>query len=495
LVVGGGTAGAIIAARLAEQPEAEVCLLEAGPSDESDERILDFRRWKELIGTELDYDYGIAQQARGNSSLRHPRGRVLGGSSSHNTVGALRPPEHDLCAWEAMGCTGWGPEAVAPALTRVLSTVHIEHAGKLNPCAGAFVEAAQADGYPLIEINSSELSSGVGWLPLSVRGTRRQSSSVSYLHPLGNLPGNLAVRVETPVEKLLLDDDGRTIGISAGGQKLLARREVVVSCGAFETPKLLMLSGIGPRDHLERHSITCLHDLPAVGENLMDHPEAAVVFETTEPIPYTGGHHWDAALFALDNEAGAPQVMIHHGTEAGVMDLEPVQRTGSESRNRAFCLSPNVTRPRSRGVVRLRSARPSDTPIIDPRYFTDSEEYDERTLLEGVAIARQLAHTAPLESWVRREISPGSGLDPMHVLSERVRRLSGTVFHPAGTARMGAADDGAAVVDPRLKVRGIEKLRVADASIFPTMIGVNIAITCMMIGERCAELIAHGPHR
>jgi choline dehydrogenase-like flavoprotein len=346
-------------------------------------------------------------------------------------------------------------------------------------------------GYPLIEIKKGDVTNGVGWLPLSIRGTRRQSSSVAYLHPLNAVPKNLAIVLDAPVERIVIDDDGCAKGVSVGGATITVREEVVVCCGAFESPKLLMLSGVGPSGHLRSHGIGVAHDLPAVGENLMDHPEAVVIFEATRRIPETGGHHWDAALFAGEHSSTPPEIMIHHGTEA-FQPQGPTSAPGPLVSDSGFCLSPNVARPRSRGVVNLRSRDSAAPPIIDPRYFTDSAGHDEATLLKGVAIARELASTEPLGAWAAREIWPGAELRDDTQLSERVRHQSGTVFHPAGTVRMGATGDVNAAVDPELRVQGLTGLRVADASVFPTMIGVNIAITCMMVAERCADLIRSG---
>jgi choline dehydrogenase-like flavoprotein len=211
------------------------------------------------------------------------------------------------------------------------------------------------------------------------------------------------------------------------------------------------------------------------------------MWESTRPVPMMSRQGWEAALFArTDPDADEPDVMFHFGTSA--FDLNTAQ-LGYPTAEQAFCLTPNVMRARSEGVVRLRSGDPSAPPLIDFRYFTDPDGYDDRVITEGVKLARAVAGQPALRPWVKRELAPGPDVRTDEEISEYARRTANTVYHPAGTCRMGAADDPGAVVDPQLRVRGIGRLRVADASVFPTMIGTNPCITCMMIGEKCADLV------
>ncbi len=492
LVLGGGTAGAVLAARLAEDTEASVLLLEAGPSDEGDWRILELWNWVNLLGTELDYDYRIEPQERGNGLIRHSRGRMLGGCSSHNSAIAFRAPDFDMQTWERAGATGWGPEGTRTYFDRVSERVNIETVLPGNTCTEAFVEAARQAGFPLLRFNEEGLREGVGWLQLNARGAIRQSSSVSYLHPIGDLQPNLTVLTDTAVRKILLDEHGDAVGADTDRGTIYACREVVVCCGAFDTPKLLLLSGIGPEDHLGEVGVPDLVDLPGVGEHLLDHPEGVVMWEATRPVPTMSRQGWEAALFAsTDPSVEEPDVMFHFGTSA--FDINTVQ-LGYPTAEQAFCLTPNVMRARSEGVVRLRSPEPSDPPLIDFRYFTDPDGYDERVLTEGVKLARAIVEQPALRPLVKRELAPGPRARTDEEISEYARRTANTVYHPAGTCRMGAPDDPRAVVDPQLRVRGVGRLRVADASVFPTMIGVNPCITCMMIGEKCADLIRGEVH-
>ena len=487
LVLGGGTAGAVVASRLAEDPETSVCLVEAGPSDEGDWRILELWNWVNLLGTELDYDYLIEPQERGNGLIRHSRGKMLGGCSSHNSAIAFRTPDVDLRIWERAGAAGWGPEDARPYFDKLFDRVNIETVLPGNTCSEAFVAAARQAGFPPIRFNEEELREGVGWLQLNARGAIRQSSSVAYLHPIGELPPNLTLLTDTKVHRILIDDHGDAVGAETDRGTIRARQEVVVCCGAFDTPKLLMLSGIGPADHLYDVGVPVVADVPGVGEHLLDHPEGVVMWESTRPVPMMSRQGWEAALFArTDPDAEEPDVMFHFGTSA--FDINTVQ-LGYPTAEQAFCLTPNVMRARSEGVVRLRSGDPSTPPLIDFRYFTDPEGYDDRVITEGVKLARAIAAQPALRPWVKRELAPGPGVRTDEEISEYARRTANTVYHPAGTCRMGAGDDPRAVVDPQLRVRGVGRLRVADASVFPTMIGTNPCITCMMIGEKCADLV------
>ncbi len=488
LVLGGGTAGAIVAARLAENTDASVCLVEAGPSDEGQTRVLELRRWMELLGSDLDYDYEISSQERGNSRIRHSRGRVLGGCSSHNSAISFRTPDVDLEEWENLGATGWGPEEINPYLDRVAERVHREAVKPENACGVAFVEAAQQAGFPLVQFNEKEFREGVGWFTLNQRNGIRQSSSVAYLHPLDELSSNLTVLTETKIRKILLDDHGDAIGAETDRGDIYAGREVIVCCGAFDTPKLLLLSGIGPEERLRDTGVTTLVDLPGVGENLLDHPEGVVFWKSSRPVPAVSKQFWEAGLFACtDPSLEHPDLMFHFGTVPFSINTEPL---GYPTASQVFCITPNVTRAKSQGVVRLRSSDPSAPPLIDFRYFTDPEGHDERVMLEGVKLARKIAEQPALRSWIGRELAPGPEVQDDEELSEYARRTANTVYHPAGTCRMGAVDDPLAVVDPELRVRGVGRLRVADASIFPAMIGTNPCMTCMMIGERCADLVS-----
>jgi choline dehydrogenase-like flavoprotein len=489
VVVGGGTAGSVVAARLARDKDSAVCLLEAGPSDEGNRRILELRNWPNLLGSEFDYDYRIEPQSRGNDLIRHSRARVLGGCSSHNSAIAFRAPDVDMQTWEELGAKGWGPPGTRPFFDKVFATVHLETIPPANACAAAFVEAAQQAGFPLVRFGGDDVHEGVGWFRLNKRGPMRESSSVAYLRRLGKSPQNLTVLTATPTRRIVLDDHGNALGAETTRGVIRARAEVIVCCGTFDSPKLLLLSGIGPAADLRALGIPAHVDLPGVGRHLIDHPEGIVMWEAARPVPDVSTQFWEAGLFVrTDPMLAWPDLMYHFGTVPFDLNTKP---RGYPTAQQAFCMTPNVTRPRSEGVLRLRSRNPADPPRIDFRYFTDPAGHDERVIVAGVKLARKIADQPALRPWIQRELAPGPKVQQDQDLSQYARLTSNTVYHPAGTCRMGAATDPRAVVDPRLRVRGVHRLRVADASIFPAMIGVNPCMTCMMIGEKCADLIIH----
>jgi choline oxidase len=485
VVVGGGTAGAIVARRLADAG-AEVVLVEAGPSGEFDERVRTLARWDELIGSELDWDVEITPQKRGNELIRHSRAKVLGGCSSHNTSIAFAPPTWDLETWVGLGAAGWGPDDTAAALARVRERVHIEDADHANEVVEAFLAAARQSGLPTVDFGVRDIRDGAGWFRLSKRGPLRESSATAYLFPLERLPGTLRVLTGEEVLGIDLDDAGDAVGITTTHGHIEARREVVLCAGVFGSPKLLLLSGIGPAEHLADVGVSVAVDLPGVGEHLIDHPEGIVLWEATAPMVEVSSH-WESGLFrTLDPEAGFPELMTHFTTQK--FDVNTAAR-GYPTALHTFSIHPNVTRARSEGTVRLSSADPTGPPLVDPAYYTDPGGYDERVMLEGIRLAREIGAQDALRPWIARELAPGPDVEDVELLMEYARMTGNTVYHPAGTCRMGAADDGRAVVDPQLRIRGVGRLRVADASVLPCMTTVNPALTVMMIGERCAELM------
>jgi choline oxidase len=491
IVIGGGTAGAIVAARLAEAHN-RVALFEAGPSDVGNPRILELIRWPHLLESEYDFDYRIEPQVRGNGRIRHARAKVLGGCSSHNSCIAFYAPDYDMCVWEAAGAAGWGPQEVAPFFRRLRQKVNLESAYSGNPLAQAVLGAAEQAGLPRLTFNQDRLQrAGAGWFDLNKRGAMRDSSSVAYLHPLSQWGSTLTFYLNQYITRVLVEN-GHAVGVQTASGPIYADREVIIACGAFDSPKLLLHSGIGPADHLRTVGIPVVHDLPGVGEHLLDHPEGVVNWELSRPMPPEAVNFWEVGIFECTQpDLPAPDLMMHLGVVVFDMQTKPA---GYPTAQHGFALTPNVTRAKSEGIVRLRSANPDDAPLIDFRYFTDPEGHDERVMVAGVKRAREITAQPALREWIRRELSPGSKVQDDAAISDYVRNTANTVYHPAGTCKMGAERDSSAVVDPLLRVRGIQGLRVADASVFPTMIGVNPNITVMMIGERCAEFCLSVPY-
>jgi choline dehydrogenase len=489
VIVGGGSAGAVVAARLAEDPSVSVCLLEAGPTDEGDDRVLELRRWLEVGASELTQTIPVEVSA-GLGGLAYSRAYVLGGCGSHNQAIAFRAPTADLEAWEAGGAVGWGPAGTRSYFERVLARVGVEPAPSENACAAAFVEAGREAGLPQATFEQPDFTEGVGWLRLSARAGRRQSASIAYLHPLEGSPANLRLRCETRAVRLLFDGD-RAVAVETTRGVVPARREVVVCAGAIETPKLLMLSGVGPARALRSLGIEVVADVAGVGEHLVDHPEATLIWEAKEPVPTGVMTDWEAGAFVRTRPGLTwADVQMHFGTMP-VGDWV-ANRYGISVLPHALWLTPSVSRPKSTGRLWLRSAAPEEPPAIDPGYYSDPGGEDAAAIVAGLRAARSIAAQPALRRWIRREAFPGDGVESEDELLAHARSHATTVDHPAGTCRMGGRDDPLAVVDPALRLRGVRGVRIADASVFPTMIGVNINLTCMMIGEKAADLIRHG---
>ncbi|MEM7117172.1 MAG: GMC family oxidoreductase [Chloroflexota bacterium] len=488
IVIGAGSAGCIVAATLARAGR-RVALIEAGARDDQNIDALDASRWKNLVGTEHDYDYRIEPQPRGNSTIRHTRGRIVGGTSSINTIIAWRTPDYDLRLWGELGAAGWGPSDVAPVFDWLFERVHLEQAALDNPFHWDLVKAAEAIDLPLRDFSpKAQVDAGVGYLYFNKKGNLRQSASVAFLHPLEQWGDELTIFTNTRANRLLFDDNNRAIGVETDQGKITCSADVVVSCGAFDSPALLLRSGIGPAAHLHEHGIGVRHDLAGVGEHLLDHPDTMIAWETKRPIPQKDMNGMGTAVFGKTSpELPVPDLMCHVGTAVFDTYTKP---HGYPTAAHGFSFSPNIARARSEGTVRLRSANPNDPPRIDFRYFTDP--YDEKILVEGLKLARRIAEQSPLRDWIKRELFPGEQVTSDSELSAYGRKVAGTVYHPVGTCKMGVVGDKTAVVDPLLKVRGIDNLRIADASIFPTMIGVNPNMTIMMIGARCANFILNG---
>jgi choline dehydrogenase-like flavoprotein len=410
-----------------------------------------------------------------------------------------RPLRADLDEWVAAGAEGWDADTIQPYYDRLEIPIQPVAEADRNPLLADMVASAAAT----LDLRVQERwndgrtdmdASGTGFFELGYEPETniRGSTSIWYLHPILDQRTNLRLITGARATRIVLEGR-RAVGVEYRDAKSVlhevrARREIVLSAGTIDTPRLLLLSGIGPRGGLEAAGVTVLVDLPGVGENLQDHAEGLVVWESTKLPPEISASGWDAGAMLRLHE-GAPErpdVMMHFPVEPWV---EHPRAQGVQFPKQIVAIAPNVAKPHSRGRVGIASADPDAAPVIDYRSFTDSEGRDEQILLAGVRAARKIAEQEPFRSWIVREVFPGAEVQSDNDLGAVQRANHQTVYHVCGTCRMGAADDPIAVVDPQLRVRGVDGLRIADASVFPTIPSVNPVITVLMVGERAADLL------
>jgi choline dehydrogenase len=518
VVVGAGSAGCAVAARLSEDPSASVLLLEAGGKDRSP-NIKIPAAFAKQFKTKLDWDFSTGPEPHLNDrQLFVPRGRSLGGSSSMNAMMAVRGRPFDFDGWAAAGCEGWSYEDVLPYFKRSenhhggASEIHgaggpveVEQLADPRPLTARFLAAAQSAGIPANpDVNSPE-QDGVSQTPVFQRNGRRWSSADGYLRPAMKR-SNLSV--QTHAEALGIElDGGRARGVRWRDRRgresvAIAAKEVVLCAGAIGSPQLLLVSGIGPAEHLRAVGVEPRVELPGVGENLQDHPFFLLNYETPVNEDLADAEKPPALLKWLFRRSGPLTSNVGEGvafirTRPGLpaADVEIIfgpayyhDHGFDEFDGHAFALAAVLIAPRSRGRLRLRSADPLDKPDLVGNHLAEPE--DLAALVAGFKRLREIAHTDPLASVRGRELIPGEEVQSDSEIEDFLRRELELLYHPAGTCRMGS--DDMAVVDPSLRVRGVEGLRVADASIMPVIVGGHTHAPVVMIAEKAADLIRAG---
>lgn len=497
VIVGAGSAGCVLAARLSEDASCEVALLEAGAEDHSHD-IRQPSQWPLLWDSAENWGYATTLQAGYNlRSIPCPRGKVLGGTSSINIMIYIRGDPRDFDHWREQGNEGWGWSDVLPYFiksedqARGASSLHgvggplaVSDQPSPSPLAHAFIDAAVACGHRRNPDFNGEYRDGAGLYQVTIRGGERCSTATAYLTP-SRERRNLRTITRARALRVVIEGD-RAIGVDyfdgAQVRRIEARREVILSAGAIDSPKLLMLSGIGDPLQLESHGLVVRHALPGVGVNLCDHPASPLVLALRQPdrAPPTSIHA-EAGLF-MKSEA------LNDGFAADIqffaVPFVPPQ-AAAKGQTRAMAITVQACRPKSRGRLMLRSDDPFDAPVIDPGYLTHRD--DMALQIEGLRAARKIAEALPLREHIAQELSPGPGAIDDASLEWSIRATSSCIYHPVGTCRMGLGAD--AVVDAQLRVRGTRSLRVVDASVMPQITSGNTNAPTIMIAEKAAVMI------
>jgi choline dehydrogenase-like flavoprotein len=495
IIVGAGSAGCVLANRLSDHDDARVLLLEAGPARKLPD-MLRPQAWQDLRTTSANWGDHTVTQAASGTAIPLPRGRGLGGSSAINVMLFARGHRSSYDAWVTAGAKGWGFDDLLPFMMRSETAPRRDSAlrgqdgrlvvsapTQLNPFFTASWDAATECGHRRAQDASGGVEEGFGPPDQNIVAGQRQNSADAYLTAAAGR-SNLDVVTEATVHQLHLAGD-RCTGVSyrgGSGEKVSVdcRGEVVLAAGAIGTPKLLMLSGIGPAAHLRDIGISVSLDLPGVGSNLHDHPICPVVYRPAQPMPPALSNHSEViGLLRSQFATDGPDLQIIF------LDL-PASPPGYPAIPEGYTIRPSLMTPYSRGTVRLPSADPDAPPLIDPNYYSDPR--DVRTVVEGVRRAREIGQAEALTPWRAVELLPGPDQRDEASLERYVRASLGSYSHPVGTCRMG--DDEDAVVDTALRVPGISGLRVADASIMPSVVSSNTNATVYAIAERAACLLA-----
>ncbi len=522
IIVGAGSAGCVLANRLSEDSRTRVLLLEAGPPDRSPWIHLPIGYGKTMWSEKYNWCFHTDPDPNMNGRrIYWPRGKTLGGSSSINGLIYIRGQHEDYDQWEAQGCKGWGSQDVLPYFIRSernqrgASEFHggdgslsVSDIGARNELIDAFIAGAQENGVaPTDDFNGAQ-QEGAGYYQLTTWKGLRWSTAKGYLRPARSR-SNLRVETNAQATSLVIENH-RVVGVRyrQGGEDKIARctAEVLLCAGAIQSPQLMQLSGIGPANLLQKLGVPIVQELPGVGENLQDHLQIRLTYESTKPTTndqldsFFGqaklGLQWllhrtgplavginqgGCFMRALPGETKTPDIQFHVAT------LSADMAGGKVHPYSGFTMSVCQLRPQSRGYIRIKSNDPFAAPEMQPNYL--STELDRRTTVAGVLAARAIAQSSAMRPFVKREVKPGSAQTDFDSLLEFCRNNGATIFHPSGTCKMGRKDDPMAVLDERLRVRGIDGLRVIDGSSMPTLVSGNTNAPIVMMAEKASDMI------